>query len=71
MNAKTNTVKLSCESINCDKKEFEVTHAERLLNMVNNGGWFLDDEDYEVKDGNILRRIKKENNGTQKGVGKK
>ena len=59
MNAKTTIVKLSCASINCDKKEFEVSHAERLLNMANNGGWFLDDEDFELKDGNILRRNKK------------
>ena len=71
MNAKTTNVKLSCEQIGCKQKEFEVTHAERLLAMPNNGGWYLDDEDYALKDGNIIRRIKDKADGTPKGVDKK
>lgn len=56
MNAKTTNVKLSCEPLGCKQKEFEITHAERLLAIPSNGGWFLDDKDYELKDGNIVRR---------------
>lgn len=62
MNAKTTNVKLSCDSLSCVQKEFEVSHAERLLAMPNNGGWYLDDEDYELRDGDIVRRTKKKTN---------
>lgn len=71
MNAKTTTVKLSCEQINCKKREFEVTHAERILALQQNGGWYLDDEDYELKDGYIIRRHKEKVDGAQKKLGKK
>lgn len=62
MNAKTTIVKLSCDSLGCVQREFEVSHAERLLAIPNNGGWYLDDKDYELKDGDIIRRVKKKTN---------
>jgi hypothetical protein len=41
-------------------RDFEISHAERLLNMPNNGGWQLPkDSEYELKDGIISRRNKK------------
>lgn len=52
--AKTTTVTLTCPS--CGDREFEVSHAERLLRMQKNGGWQLKGNDYELKDGFITRR---------------
>lgn len=71
MNAKTTTVKLSCAEIGCSRKAFELSHAERLLSMPRNGGWYLDDEDFELIDGIITRRHKKEADRASKGGGKK
>lgn len=36
MKAKTTSVTLRCDSLNIEK-EFEITHAEKLLRMQNNG----------------------------------
>jgi len=60
MNAKTTNVALKCEALGV--REFEITHAERLLAMNPNGGWQLAEDNYELKDGNIVRR----NKGTAK-----
>lgn len=41
-------------------QNFELSHAERLLNMRNNGGWKLpDNSEYEFNNGIISRRNKK------------
>lgn len=41
-------------------KEFEFDHAQRLLDMQNNGGWYLADESFELADnGTIVRGNKK------------
>ena len=37
---KTTKVLLECTTLNTTR-EFDVTHAERLLKMQNNGGWQL------------------------------
>lgn len=58
MNAKTTTVALKCDALDVKGREFEITHAERLLTMKPNGGWELADDNYELKDGNIVRRNK-------------
>jgi hypothetical protein len=56
--AKTTIVRLTCTSLG--SRDFEISHAERLLNMPNNGGWQLPkDSEYELKDGIISRRNKK------------
>lgn len=57
--AKTTMIRLDCPSLG-GGREFEVSHAERLLNMPNNGGWQLPkDSEYELKDGVITKRNKK------------
>lgn len=60
---KTTTILLRCKALG--DREFEISHAERLLNMANNGGWELADKNYELKDGNLVRR------NTNKGKGAK
>jgi hypothetical protein len=59
-------VTLKCDAIGCAKRQFELTHAERLLSMRKNGGWELADDNY-TWDGNILRR----NKGKDKGKSEK
>lgn len=41
----------------CDGKlfEFELSHAERILN-ISNCGWIICDKKYEFDNGNIIRR---------------
>lgn len=62
--AKRTLVLLECTTLNT-KREFEITHAERLLSMKNNGGWKLPensqfefDNDYGIR----YRRNKKKDN---------
>jgi hypothetical protein len=62
MNAKTTTVTLVANGVT---REFEYSHAERLLQMPNNGGWKLaEGSKYEFVN-NGLRSCgnKKENRG--------
>lgn len=62
MNAKTTTVTLEANGVT---REFEFSHAERLLIMPNNGGWHLPkNSKYEFVN-NGLRRLQdtKENSG--------
>jgi hypothetical protein len=60
--AKTTMVRLTCASLG--SREFEISHAERLLRMPKNGGWQLPkDSEYEYRDGNINRRAKKGGKG--------
>lgn len=45
------------------KQGFEVSHAERLLNLKNNGGWQLADKSeftFNKANGTITRRNKKD-----------
>lgn len=60
MKAKTTYVLLVAGE---QKREFEFTHAERLLRMPNNGGWHLPEESkFEfVNDGLQRKRDKKGN----------
>lgn len=62
MNAKTTTVTLVANGVT---REFEFSHAERLLRMPNNGGWHLPkDSKFEfVENGLQRRRNKKEDKG--------
>ena len=59
MNAKETRVRLIAPGFD---EEFEFSHAERILQMPNNGGWHLpDDSPYEFKDNAIISRgIKRE-----------
>lgn len=48
------------------QKEFELTHAERILRMPNNGGWQLpEDSKFEITEENGLKYR------TDPGTGKK
>lgn len=62
MNAKTTTVTLCANGVTL---EFEISHAERLLNMPNNGGWHLpENSKFEyVNNGLRRRQDKKEDCG--------
>lgn len=62
MNAKTTTVTLVANGVT---RQFEISHAERLLRMPNNGGWELTaNSNYEFIDNGIRRRgNKKKDNG--------
>ena len=62
MNAKTTTVTLEAGVI---VQDFEITHAERLLRMPNNGGWHLpDNSQWELTENGLQRRgDKKEDSG--------
>lgn len=66
MNAKTTTVTLVANGVS---REFEFSHAERLLRMPNNGGWELPvNSNYEFLDNGLRRRgNKKKDNGTKAG----
>lgn len=60
MNAKTTTVTLVANGVT---REFEFSHAERLLRMPNNGGWKLpDNSKYEFVDYALRRRQDKKGN---------
>lgn len=56
MGAKTTKVLLVVPAENM-QHEFEITHAERLLRMGNNGGWQLpEDSQFEFTVENGIRR---------------
>ena len=59
--AKSTMIKLKCEALG--EREFEISVAETILNMRKNGGWILADNNFELKDGIIVRRNKKESKG--------
>lgn len=66
--AKKTLVLLTCPALNTDR-EFEITHAERLLRMPNNGGWRLPDDsqfEFDKENGLKYRRNKETNKRTQK-----
>ncbi len=54
MNAKTTTVTLMANNVT---REFEISHAERLLRMPNNGGWHLpENSKFEFVNNGLQRR---------------
>ena len=60
-NSKVTLITLSCPALG--ERQFEVSHAERLLAMPNNGGWQLPDgSEYEFANGTISRKVTKGNN---------
>jgi len=60
MNAKTTTVTLVVGNV---AREFEITHAERLLRMPRNGGWRLpENSKFEFVDYALRRRSDKKRN---------
>ena len=63
--AKTTKVILTCPSLG--EREFEVSHAERLLAMPKNGGWHLpEDSQYVLDNGSITRRNTEKSNREKK-----
>lgn len=62
MNAKTTTVTLVANGVT---REFEISHAERILRMPRNGGWHLPEKSKFEFVNNGLRRCgnKKEDCG--------
>jgi hypothetical protein len=66
MAAKVTKVVLECPPLNTTQ-EFEISHAERLLRIKNNGGWQLPEKStFEFVDNGIrVRAHKKGNNGTE------
>ena len=57
--ADNNMVKLAAGD---DVREFTIEHAEGLLNSTLRGGsgWYLADDGYEMVDGRLTRKAKKE-----------
>lgn len=67
MAAKVTKVVLECPTLNTIE-EFEITHAERLLWMPNNGGWQLPEKtvfEFSKENGIRYKAHKKGNNGTE------
>lgn len=59
MNARDETqVMLSCSTLGVESQAFAFTHAERLLSMPDNGGWELNDNNFEYSKEDGLRRKK-------------
>ena len=57
-NSKVTLITLNCPALG--DREFEVSHAERLLSMPNTGGWQLPDgSDFVFENGTINRKVKK------------
>lgn len=52
MNAKITSVTLCANGM---EKSFEISHAERILNLKNNGGWILSDENFIFENGKLER----------------
>lgn len=65
MNCKVTYVPLVCKA-NGLEREFEISHAERILSLPNCGGWELVTDEYEYADGTITRRHPEVCNGTKK-----
>lgn len=60
MNAKTTTVTLVANGVT---REFEYSHAERVLSMPRNGGWCLPkDSKFEFVNNGLRRRADKKGN---------
>lgn len=62
---KTTKVSLECKALKTTR-EFDVTHAERLLRMQNNGGWKLPENskfEFDKENGLRYKRNKKADSG--------
>lgn len=67
MAAKEQKVALINDTLNVTE-QFEITHAERLLRMPNNGGWQLPEKtpfEFSKENGIRYKTHKKGNNGTE------
>lgn len=67
MAAKSQKVALINDTLNVTE-QFEITHAERLLRMPNNGGWQLPEKtpfEFSKENGIRYKTHKKGNNGTE------
>lgn len=66
MSGKKTMVALECPTLGATV-EYEISHAERLLRMRNNGGWRLPEKStFEFVDNGIRRKgNKKADNGTE------
>lgn len=67
MAAKVQKVALINDTLNVTE-QFEITHAERLLRMPNNGGWQLPEKtpfEFSKENGIRYKTHKKGNNGTE------
>lgn len=72
-NDKTTKVLLECTTLKTTR-EFEVTHAERLLRMRNNGGWQLPENskfEFDKENGLGYKSNKKADNGATEQSGDK
>ncbi len=59
---KTTMITLNCPALG--DRQFEVSHAERLLAMPINGGWHLpENSKYVYENGSIARRHKEKSTG--------
>ena len=70
---KTTKVLLECKTLKTTR-EFEVTHAERLLMMQNNGGWQLPENskfEFSKENGLRYKKNKKADNGATEQSGDK
>lgn len=73
MTAKVTKVVLECPTLNTTE-EFEISHAERLLRMPNNGGWQLPEKtpfEFDKENGLRYKRNKKADNGATEQSGDK
>ena len=52
--AKQTMITLNCPSLG--DRQFEVSHAERILQMPNSGWELPEDSEFELKDGSITPR---------------
>ncbi len=67
MAAKVTKVLLVCPPLDITE-EFEISHAERLLRMPNNGGWQLSEKtpfEFSKENGIRYKTHKERNNGTE------
>lgn len=61
--AKSTLVTLACKAAGVQPREFGIEHAENLLRMPNNGGWYIPNESqFKYENGNISRKNKKGDN---------
>lgn len=67
MKAKGQLVELKNDSLKTTE-QFEINHAERLLRIPNNGGWYLPEDStykFDFNNGIGVRQDKKGNNGAK------
>lgn len=66
MNAREETkVMLKCDAIGIDSQAFAFGHAERLLMLPHNGGWELNDNNFEFDEEHGLTKRRKNKAGVR------